>query len=122
MDLNISFHVSQVHIDIPKHMNKVQSDKLGLFAAQTFKKLQDPYVPMRTGNLANASATVKPWTIWHHTIYAHYQYTGYGFNYYRGMHPQATYEWDKKAFAERGEDFVAAIQAYVDSGALGLSE
>jgi len=120
--MEIKLYVSNVEIDIPKYMSKVQSDKLGKYAALQFKKIMDPYVPMRTGMLANGTCMVKPWAVWYTTVYAHYQYAGEGFNFSHQYHPKACAKWDKAADAAHHDEFVQNVQAYIDSGALGLGK
>ena len=96
----------EIKIDLnePKILEKVTSDRFGLFVSQQWKKQIDPFTPKDTGALMGAigeRVTLKPWEIWYNSNYAEAVYfnrrgvtfitTGSGRN------PYATDHWDIKA-------------------------
>lgn len=145
----MKIEVSEIHIDIQGHLRKVQSDTLGTFAASEWHRLYMPYVPFRTGTLAQ-QVVIHPWMIEHTAPYAHYQYTGevYGPNYpiyengalvgwfsrrglpkqatgrslsfRKDLHPLASREWDKAAEPTQKHKLISAMQHFVDSGRLNF--
>ena len=71
----------------------------------------EPYVPKRTGALANSGhQATRPGSgkvIWR-TRYACYQY--YGFSYHHAGNPQASAQWFQKAKAVDKEAWIASAQ------------
>jgi hypothetical protein len=145
------FEVSEVHIDIEGKLRKVRSDPFWTFAASEWHRLYKGYVPKRTGVLSE-QVVITPGQIEHTAPYAHYQYVGevYGPNYpvyengvivgwvsprgrpkhptgrslkyKRDLNPLASREWDKAAEPTQKPKLVRAMQRYIDSGRLNLSE
>lgn len=111
--------VSEVRIDIPKHLRKVNDDKFWKFAAQQWHRLYYPYIPYRLGNLAD-DVDINPHVIEHKAIYAVRMYNG-NFNFRKDEHPLASREWDKAAKPTQLPKLIRAMQAYVDSGRLRLN-
>lgn len=66
-----------VHVTLNKRKinEKVQNDRFGLFVAQEWKRLIDPYTPHDTGTL-QSDVTIRPNEIEYNSRYAHYIYTG----------------------------------------------
>ena len=112
--------VSEVKINIPKHMAKVNDDRFWTFAAQQWHKLYSPYVPFREGMLMN-TVRITPHQIEHTVPYAARMYNGH-FNFRKDQHPLASREWDKAAKPTQLPKLVRAMQAYVDSGRLRLHD
>ena len=99
---------------------RIVSDDVKVFAASTWHKLYEPFVPNRTNNLANdevsylAEGTMG--VIEHYAPYARYQYYG-NFNHAGGKNPLATSHWDQAALAAgKGEALAKAIQGYMSAG------
>ena len=64
-----------IKLDIPQIHNKVQNDEFGLFLAQEWKRLIEPYIPYRDGRLAE-NVECKPFEIIYKSLYARYMYEG----------------------------------------------
>lgn len=116
MTVKIDVTVSEIHIDVQGHLNRVRSDKFWTFAATEWKRLYDPYVPYRTGTLAN-TVTITPGQIEHTVPYAAYIYNG-NFRFRKDQHPKASRRWDKAAEPTQKPKLIHSMQAYVDSGRL----
>lgn len=111
MSLTINLNEDQIH-------DKVRNKKLGLFVANEWKRLINPYTPREKGTLLQ-TAKVRPWEIEYIQPYSHYMYEGIlyidpstgsawaGFGVdkvptdknlnYQKVNPFATDHWDKKA-------------------------
>jgi hypothetical protein len=112
------FEVSEVKVDLPHRLQQVQDPRFWTFAAQQWHRLYQPYVPMRTGTLAQ-QVTITPGQIEHTAPYAHYIYDGH-FHFRRDLHPLASREWDRAAEPTQKPKLVREMQKYVDSGRLKL--
>lgn len=93
----------RVDFNEPKIIQKVTNNTLGLYAAQEWKKLINPYTPRDTGRLEE-TASVQPWTIIYNPSdpitgkhYARKVYYGVGLNFQTTTNPYATHHWDKAA-------------------------
>ena len=134
----------KANIDVRKHMAKVRDDRFWEFGANKWWKLITPYTPMETGTLFGTVKT-RPKEIEYLSPYAHYLYRGElmvdpdtGSSYarqgakkvYTGTpmsmskekHSLASKEWDKAAAPTQKPNLIKAMQEYVDSGRLNLSE
>lgn len=91
-----------------------------MFAAVTWHRLYNDFVPANTLNLANNVAytsTAKKGTIRHVVSYASYPYNGKGMNFRRDRHPLASAQWDKAAEAAgKKQALVRDVQAFVKRG------
>lgn len=67
--------VVRVDLNKSQFLEKIQDDRFGLFVANEWKRLIDPYTPHDTGALQN-NVTLKPFTIQYNSVYAHYIYAG----------------------------------------------
>ena len=85
----------KVDIDEQKVLSKVTNDKFGLFVANEWKRLIDPYTPRDTGILMQ-SARLSQFQIHYIVPYATRVYYGTGFEF-KKKNPYSTYEWDKAA-------------------------
>lgn len=67
----------EIHIDLnePQILEKVTGNKFGLYTAQEWKRLIEPYVPKDIGMLM-LSVDLRPWEIEYFEPYAAYQYYG----------------------------------------------
>lgn len=112
--------VSEVNINIEGHLREVRSDPFWTFAAQQWHRLYQPYVPMRTGTLAQ-QVVITPGQIEHTVPYAHYIYDG-KFRFRKDLHPLASREWDKAAEPTQKPKLIREMQKYVDGGRLKLDD
>jgi hypothetical protein len=87
----------EIKIDLnePKILEKVTSDRFGLFVSQQWKKQIDPYTPRDTGIMED-TARLYPFKIHYIQPYSTRVYYGKGFNFQKN-NPYSTYEWDIKA-------------------------
>lgn len=85
----------QVELNEPKIIQKVTNDKFGLFTANEWKRLIDPYTPRDTG-LLESTVTLRPFEIHYRVPYAVHVYYGRYMNFQK-KNPYSTYEWDKAA-------------------------
>ena len=87
----------EIKIDLnePKILEKVTSDRFGLFVSQSWKRLLDPYTPRDTGTMQD-SAVLSPFEIFYKQKYSARVYYGKEFNFQK-KNPYSTYEWDIKA-------------------------
>lgn len=93
--------------------DKVQNDRFGLFLAQDWKRLINPFTPHRDGPLED-TAQVRPFEIEYIQPYSHYVYYGETFNFRRDANPYATYEWDKAAEkAGQKEKLIKSVDQYL---------
>lgn len=81
-----------VKLNEAKIKDKVTNDKFGLFVANEWKRLIDPYTPRDTGTLMQ-SAKVQPFQIYYGQKYASVVYYGKNFKF-QHKNPYSTYEWD----------------------------
>lgn len=81
-----------VKLNEAKIKDKVTNDKLGLFVANEWKRLIDPYTPRDTGTLMQ-SAKLRPFEIFYDQKYATRVYYGKTFEFQQ-KNPCSTYEWD----------------------------
>lgn len=88
--MNVKFE-----LDEQKILSKVTNDKFGLFVANEWKRLIDPYTPRDTGTLMQ-SAKLSQFQIHYIQPYATRVYYGKGFEF-KKKNPYSTYEWDKAA-------------------------
>jgi hypothetical protein len=96
-------------------------DKTALFAAETWHRLYDKFVPMDSGSLAHDAVdhyVEKGVGIIHHKApYAYRQYEGESFNFSTEKHPLATARWDEAAKqAGLGATLAKDIQNYIKRG------
>ena len=69
----------------------------------------DPYVPYKTGALAN-NVTVTPDSITYHQPYAGKNYFGEDIAHNPQYHPLATAKWDKVMLQEQGEELTKEVR------------
>lgn len=85
----------KIDIDEQKVLSKVTNDKFGLFVANEWKRLIDPYTPRDTGTLMQ-SAKLSQFKIHYIQTYATKVYYGKDFKF-KKKNPYSTYEWDEAA-------------------------
>ena len=76
------------------------------FFTHVVNRLSVPYIPWRTGNLAEKTVTETPTTITYNAPYARRQYYENKGNGLRGSH------WTERMWADRGKEIVRATAAY----------
>lgn len=107
--------VVNVNLNEQQIAEKLQNTRLGLFVANEWKRLIDPYTPRDTGTMQD-TAKITAWTITYDTKYARYVYYGKNMNFQK-KNPYSTYEWDKAA-ASAGQlnKLTRTINAALQSG------
>lgn len=122
--MKINVEVESVRVNVPRIVDKVRSEKMWRYAAVQWHKLYTPYVPFDTGTLTRDvafSSNPGIGIIDHNAPYARYVYNGH-FRFRKDQHPLATRQWDKAAAKTQLRALERSIQAYVDSGRLGLDK
>ena len=87
----------EIKIDLnePKILEKVTSDRFGLFVSHEWKRLLQPYEPRDT-NTMSSTAKIYPFKIHYIQPYSEKVYYGEELNFQK-KNPYSTYEWDIKA-------------------------
>lgn len=94
MSANVTLKLNE-----PQIINKVTNPRFGLFVAQTWKTLIDPYTPRREGFLIGEKGQtieITPFAIKYLTKYAAVNYYNRR-NFRQNLSPFATDHWDKSA-------------------------
>lgn len=112
----------RVDLNEPRILQKVLNERFGVFVANEWKRLVDPYTPRDTGTMQD-TAKVSPWTITYDAMsadgtksYAAYVYYGKDYNFKKN-NPYSTYEWDKAAAnAGQTDKLERTINAAIGSG------
>ena len=104
----------KVKVDIDDEMlkqkiNNLLDDKTMLEIHNLLAKYCDPYVPMLEGPLSQ-TLEITPRYVRYTQPYAHYQYTGVGFNFTRDCHPLASAYWDQAMMAAKGDEFIEMVK------------
>ena len=89
----------KVDLNEPKILEKVTSDKFGLFVSNEWKRLIDPYTPRDTGvlmGITGQTVDILPFKLYYKSKYAERVYNGSDMNFQK-KNPYSTYEWDVKA-------------------------
>lgn len=111
-----------IELSINDFLKYVNNDKFGLFVAQEWKRLLNPFTPHREGILED-TAQVKPWAVEYGSFssdpntapYAGRVYYGEDFNFRRDYNPYATHHWDIAAIgAKQDEKLIKAAQKYIN--------
>ena len=87
-------------------------DEFGRVAAETLRKLVEPYVPYNTGRLCN-DVTVKPFSFEYNAPYASSVYNDMKRNFRKDKHPLAAARWVEVAMPVVREYFIQDMQNYV---------
>ena len=83
-----------------------------LFAHNEFWRSYLPYVPMDTGNLAEA-VEVTPKYVRHIVPYARRVYYGENMNFKTDPHPLACARWDVIAMQTKKQTLVRSVESYM---------
>lgn len=110
--MNITLSVSQVNIDVPAHLSRLESDRLWIYAAQQWHRLYYPYIPYQTGTLAG-TVRIEPGQITHTVPYAHRIYEG-RFRFNTDQHPLASRQWDKAAATTQLPKLERLLKDYIE--------
>lgn len=97
----------------------MNNDRFWTFAATQWHRLYMPYVPFKTGTLAN-TVSISPGEINHTVPYAHYQYEGVRFRHNVQHHPMAAAHWDQAAEASQLPRLTSTLQSYINSGGISF--
>lgn len=111
--------VTDVNIDIPRAIAKVDCDALWLYAAQQWQILIAPLIPMDSGALMT-TVSITPGQIEYKVPYAVTVYFA-NWNWNKNKHPLATGQWDLVAIS-LGYDkiLIKQMQAFIDNGGCNL--
>ena len=94
-------------------LNAIKNDEgFGKCAAESWRKLVDPYVPYNTGRLAN-DVTIRPFQISYNAPYAEEVYETNRM-YRRDKHPLATSHWNEVAKPAVMDYFIQDLQNYIN--------
>ena len=95
-------------------LSKVKDNEdIGKHAAETWRKLVEPYVPYNTGRLCN-DVTIKPYVVQYNAPYASAVYNDLKRNFRNDKHPLATAKWSEVAAPAVRDYFVQEMQDYID--------
>ena len=89
------------------------NEKMGTHAAETWRKLIEPYVPYNTGRLCN-DVTIKPYIIQYNAPYAGKVYNDLKMNFRKDKHPLATARWSEVATPAVKDYFIMEMQNFVN--------
>lgn len=101
----------KITIYLSEPIRKIKSEETHQFALQEFYRYMYPYIPFRTGTLAD-NVSFENDGIHFNQIYAHRLYQGKDFNFYKELHPLAQAEWGKVAGDIHGEAIAKAIKNF----------
>lgn len=102
----------KVEIDdkkLKQKINNLLDDKTMLEIHNLLAKYCFDYVPFLEGELSQTTE-ITPRYVRYTQPYAHYQYTGVGFNFTRDYHPLASAYWDQAMMAAKGEEFIKEVK------------
>lgn len=109
-----NFVTTEVYLDemgLEKELQKLCQDKQTMLEIHNlFAKMMDPYVPFLEGPLSQ-TLEITDKGVKYLQPYAHYQYTGEGFNFTKDDHPLASAYWDKTMMAQKGDEFKQQVKA-----------
>lgn len=108
----------ETSINIPQIMASMDNPAFGKFAAETWYKLYEDFVPCDTGTLYD-TIRIKPWEIDHIAPYAASVY-GHNRHYRKDRHPKATAHWSEAAEPTEMEKLVDSMQKYINEGRLPI--
>lgn len=103
-----------VHVDV----NALRAALDDILDSQTMQELHqyfaekcDPYVPYKTGALAESGLThVQPDGVYYTMKYASRQYYGVDIKHNLVHHPKATALWDEVMMQEQAEEFTRGVE------------
>ena len=92
--------------------DKLITDDVKLDVVNLFTEMCDPYVPYRTGRLAN-SAIPSVNNVTYTVDYADEQYERMDTNFTREFHPLATGHWDEVMLQNQGDEFYEKVKEII---------
>ena len=95
-----------------KTMARILDDSVGIFAAETWARYINPYVPMRDGFLSQ-NYTTESNKIIYNQLYAKRNYYGDDFNFLTEQHPLATSHWERPAYAAKKDQVAKEITEFI---------
>lgn len=110
----------EVDMNIPRIMASLDDPAFGMFAAETWYKLYEDYVPWNSGTLYD-TVRLQPWEIDHIVPYANQVYTT-NKHYRRDKHPKATGRWSDAAEPAERDKLERSLQNYIDIGRLHVND
>lgn len=97
---------SKVYSDVG--FNRLSS----LVIANSCARYMNEFVPMQTGVLSQnyeTGADAIGGYVRYNSPYAHYQYSGEGFDFSKEQHPLATHHWDQAMMLAKGVQYIAEV-------------
>lgn len=88
-------------------------DEFGRYAAESWRKRVEPYIPYNTGRLCN-DVTIRPFKIEYNAPYANDVYNNLKMNFRKDKHPLATAQWNEVAAPAIMDGFIQDMQSYID--------
>lgn len=114
-----TYHVDIDEKELQRKLDSLIDDKTMLEVHNVFAKMIDPWVPFLEGPLSQ-TLRISPEGVDYLVPYAHYQYTGDGFNHTTEYHPLATARWDEVAMQTELERFKKEVTAILERRAREL--
>lgn len=91
---------------------KIITQDVKIFASSEARRLMDPFVPFRTGQLAK-NVKVTEDTIHYLEPYARKMYYGENLHFTKDYHPLATAKWNEVAMTSQKDKLANAIKRYI---------
>lgn len=110
----------ETSINIPQIMASFDNPSFGKFAADTWYKLYEDFVPCNTGDLYDI-VRIKAWKIEHYVPYAVEVYT-HNRHYRKDRHPKATAHWSEAAEPTEEKKLINSMQKYINEGRLPIND
>ena len=102
------------NFDAKALLNKIRvNQEMGKYAAESWRKHIEPYVPYNTGRLCN-DVTIRPYKIIYNAPYADKVYNDLRRNFRKDKHPLATARWSEVAAPAVRDYFIQDMQDFVD--------
>ena len=99
----ITVNVEVNEASILSKINSLIDDATMSEISEIFAEMCDPYVPWKTGDLAQNLRTTDAKGVHYKADYADFQYYGTHFQHNTETHPRATALWDKVMMSEQGD-------------------
>lgn len=109
----IEFKIQVDEKKLRKQMEELMDPTAMLQIQNAFALIIDPWVPFLEGPLSQ-TLEITPQYVKYNVPYAHYQYTGDGFNHTTDKHPLATERWDRVAMQTELDTFIEQVRAILE--------
>lgn len=111
IEFKLNMNTSQVIHRLDTRFQKAQR-----FLDSEVLRCSEPYVPMRTGNLARSGqngTNIGSGQIIYNAPYAKYQYYGLNHRFNKDLHPQACAQWFEKAKAAHKSEWIGGVERII---------